>query len=66
MPTPPPSQSYRRRALLSGVPEGANAIRRIKIALAGLVAVIGLGVIGYMLLGLTFLEALYQTVVRGD
>lgn len=62
MPTPPPSQSYRRRALLSGVPEGANAIRRIKIALAGLVAVIGLGVIGYMLLGLTFLEALYQTV----
>lgn len=57
-----PSQSYRRRSLLFGVPEGANAIRRIKIALTGLVAVIGLGVVGYMLLGLTFLEALYQTV----
>jgi voltage-gated potassium channel len=48
--------------LLFGVPEGANAIRRIEIALAGLIAVIGLGVLGYMLLGLTFLEALYQTV----
>ena len=48
--------------MLFGVPEGANAIRRIEIALAGLIAVIGLGVLGYMLLGLTFLEALYQTV----
>ncbi len=59
---PVPSKSYRRRSLLFGVPEGANAIRRIEIALAGLIAVIGLGVLGYMLLGLTFLEALYQTV----
>lgn len=57
----PSSQSYRRRSLLAGVPAGAHAIRRIKVALAGLIAVFAVGVVGYMLLGLSFLEALYQT-----
>lgn len=56
------SESHRRRALLFGVPEGADAIRRIKIALLGLVGTIGIGVVGYMMLGLSFLAALYQTV----
>lgn len=61
-PRPTASRSYRRRSLLSGVPEGANAIRRIKIAMLGLVGTIAFGVLGYMALGLTLLEALYQTV----
>lgn len=53
-----PSKSYQASGFVSlGVPEGANAVRRMD-ALAGLIAVIGLGVLGYMLLGLTFLEAL--------
>ena len=61
-PRPSASRSYRRRSLLFGVPEGANAIRRIKIALLGLAGTIAFGVVGYMALGLSLLEALYQTV----
>lgn len=57
-----PSESYRRRSLLSGVPQGAAALRRVLIALAGLVAITVIGTVGYMLLGLGLVEALYQTV----
>lgn len=57
-----PSESYRRRSLLSGVPQGAAALRRVAIAVAGLVAVTVFGTVGYMILGLTVIEALYQTV----
>ena len=39
-----------------------GALRRLGVALAGLVAVTVLGTVGYLLLGFTFLEALYQTV----
>ena len=39
-----------------------GAIRRIVVALTGLVAVTVLGTVGYLALGFTFLEALYQTV----
>lgn len=40
----------------------ALSLHRIQVALAGLVLVIAIGTIGYMLLGFTFLEAVYQTV----
>ncbi|MFZ1577599.1 potassium channel family protein [Nostocoides sp.] len=57
------SESYRRRMLLGGVPQGADALRRIVIALAGLVGVTAIGTFGYMLIAdLTFVDALYQTV----
>ncbi|GAA1771971.1 potassium channel protein [Nostocoides vanveenii] len=62
MPVTRTSESYRRRSLLSGVPQGAAALRRVAVALAGLVAVTVFGTVGYMLLGLSFIEALYQTV----
>lgn len=39
-----------------------GALRRIGVALAGLVGVTVLGTVGYLVLGFTFLEALYQTV----
>ncbi len=58
-----PSESYRRRMLLSGVPEGADALRRLVIAVIGLLGVTVFGTVGYMLIaGLNFVEALYQTV----
>jgi len=44
---------------LAGVME---SLRRITIALIGLVVVTVLGTVGYLVLGFTFLEALYQTV----
>lgn len=40
----------------------ALSLHRIEVALTGLVLVIAIGTIGYMLLGFTFLEAVYQTV----
>jgi len=39
-----------------------STVRRIVVALAALVAVTAFGTVGYLLLGFTFLEALYQTV----
>src|SRR5262249_40998098 len=39
-----------------------NPLRRIRRALLGLVVVIVLGTLGYVALGFTALEALYQTV----
>jgi voltage-gated potassium channel len=36
-------------------------IRRFALAIGGLVGVTAYGVVGYMLLGYTFLDALYQT-----
>ncbi|HPB72042.1 MAG TPA: potassium channel protein [Phycicoccus sp.] len=57
-----PSESHRRRMLLSGVPEGAHALRRVIVSLSGLVAVVVLGTLGYMAFGLDFIPALYQTV----
>ena len=39
-----------------------GALRRLGVALLGLVAVTVLGTVGYLLLGFTLLEALYQTV----
>lgn len=57
------SESYRRRMLLSGVPEGADALRRLRLAVIGLIGVTAFGTLGYMVLAdLTFVEALYQTV----
>lgn len=39
-----------------------SSLRRIETALAGLVVIIVVGSVGYMLLGFTVLEAVYQTV----
>jgi len=39
-----------------------ESLRRIRNALLGLIAVTVVGTVGYLLLGFTFLEALYQTV----
>lgn len=39
-----------------------STIRRFTVAIGAIVAVTVFGVIGYMILGFTFLEALYQTV----
>jgi voltage-gated potassium channel len=39
-----------------------NSVRRIGVALAALVAVTVFGTVGYLLLGFTLLEAVYQTV----
>ncbi len=44
------------------VDPSAEAVRRIEIALVGLAVVTALGTIGYLVLGFTPLEALYQTV----
>lgn len=40
-----------------------SSLRRIQIALLGLVVVIAIGTAGYMALGFTLLEAVYQTVI---
>lgn len=42
--------------------ERMESLRRIRTALIGLLAVTVFGTLGYLLLGFTFLEALYQTV----
>lgn len=39
-----------------------DTARRLKVAFASLVAVTAFGVVGYMMLGFTLLEAVYQTV----
>ena len=39
-----------------------ESLRRITIALIGLVVVTAFGTVGYLILGFTFLEALYQTI----
>ena len=41
---------------------GMESLRRITTALIGLVVVTIFGTVGYLLLGFTFLEALYQTI----
>lgn len=57
------SRSYRRRFLLGGVtPDRSDPMRRLLVAFAGLVGVVLAGTVGYMVLGLGFIEALYQTV----
>jgi voltage-gated potassium channel len=48
--------------LLSGVARNDTPLQRIRFALIGLVGVFAAGTFGYMALGLTFIEALYQTV----
>lgn len=52
------------RSLLRRRPRRARSRigKRIRIALAGLVGVYAFGTIGYMMMGFTALEALYQTV----
>ena len=45
-----------------GTDPSSTSLRRIQVALAGLAVVIVLGSVGYMLLGFTLLEAVYQTV----
>jgi len=42
--------------------EPVESLRRIRNALLGLIAVTVVGTVGYLVLGFTFLEALYQTV----
>lgn len=56
------SRSSRRRALLAGVESGRSAINRIRVALLALLVVTIFGVVGYLALGFTLLEAAYQTV----
>ncbi|TQM57410.1 potassium channel family protein [Humibacillus xanthopallidus] len=56
------SKSSRRRALLVGVDSGRSAVHRITLAVLALVAVTLFGVIGYLVLGFTPLEAMYQTI----
>ena len=56
------SKSSRRRALLVGVDSGRSAVHRIGLAVLALVAVTLFGVIGYLVLGFTPLEAMYQTI----
>ena len=63
MPAPrTPSVSARRRALLGGVTSGRGALLRVRVALGALLAVIVFGTVGYIVLGFTPLEAMYQTV----
>jgi voltage-gated potassium channel len=57
-----PSTSSRRRALLMGTASGRETARRIAVSVAALVAVTLVGTVGYVVLGFTPLEALYQTV----
>jgi voltage-gated potassium channel len=54
--------SARRRALLGGVTSGRGALLRVRVAVGALVAVIVIGTVGYVVLGFTPLEAMYQTV----
>ena len=56
------SKSNRRRALLVGVESGRSAAHRIGFAVLALVAVMIVGVVGYTVLGFTFIEATYQTI----
>lgn len=57
-----PSLSARRRALLVGVASGRGALFRVWIALGALAGVIVFGTVGYIVLGFTPLDAIYQTV----
>lgn len=57
-----PSTSSGRRSLLLGTDSAGDAVRRIAVALTALAVVIVVGTIGYLVLGFTLLEALYQTV----
>lgn len=56
------SRSSRRRALLAGVESGRGAVNRIRVAVLALFAVTVFGVVGYLVLGFTLMEAVYQTV----
>lgn len=56
------SRSGRRRALLLGNDSGRDALFRIKVAFAALAFVFVVGTVGYLLLGFSLLEAIYQTV----
>lgn len=56
------STSSKRRSLLMGTTTGRETVRRIALALAALLAVTLVGTLGYVLLGFTPLEAVYQTV----
>ena len=53
-----PPRGGRRRSVNPTI----SSVRRIEIALVGLLAVIVVGTVGYLVLGFTPLEALYQTV----
>ena len=53
-----PPRGGRRRS----VDPTISSVRRIEIALVGLLAVIVVGTVGYLVLGFTLLEAVYQTV----
>ena len=57
-----PSASARRRALLGGTQSGRDALRRVQVAVGALAAVTLVGTVGYVVLGFTPLEAIYQTV----
>jgi voltage-gated potassium channel len=50
----------RRRQMRSSSPK--ESVRRITIALVGLIVVTVVGTLGYLVLGFTLLEAVYQTV----
>jgi voltage-gated potassium channel len=56
------SRSSRRRALLGGVESGRSAIHRIGLALLALFLVTLAGIVGYVMLGFSLMEAMYQTV----
>ncbi|EWT02358.1 potassium channel protein [Intrasporangium oryzae NRRL B-24470] len=56
------SKSNRRRSLLGGVDSARSAVNRIGFAVLALGAVMVVGAIGYVVLGFTPLEAMYQTV----
>jgi voltage-gated potassium channel len=56
------STSSRRRALLMGTASGRETVRRLGVAVGALLAVTVVGTLGYVVLGFTPLEALYQTV----
>ena len=56
------STSSGRRALLLGTGSGRETVQRIAVALAALAAVTVVGTVGYVVLGFTPLEAVYQTV----
>ena len=55
------TQSFWARSLLFGS-HPASSLNRIYWAFAALIAVTVFGTVGYMLLGLTLVEAIYQTV----
>lgn len=56
-----PTPSFWARSLLFGS-RPASSIGRIGWAVAALIAVTVFGTVGYMVLGLTFVEAIYQTI----